>query len=415
MRDVDDLDEVTSLMESMPEGQVLETTLRLTTLAHEFRHFHDFLLTPYGNHLVRDSFWYSCLTFCALTEVLDSRRGGSLSGVALPVDPRQLPIYGDRMQRMRSAFHGRAKAGRSLMEASAILIQTHDARLNYGDESARVLTQKMRSTPDPYSRSLNELEWMRETFEIDEPSFTPVGLTLILMRLLDSTPGSINEITRLLVRRVRGVKGRAAFERIMGFVMAAVDGAMRQGMRGAQLENEKFLETLDTAVPSPLRDFVVPAFADFASAAADVQRRFLEDPPLLLNPNRYLNEGLEQLVTPFVYLMSDGRTTMQAIDRSWEHHLNDPLSHVLKYEVEGERFYELRCVPAPVLSNTLNAPVWKRFASAVAGSLVIAEGADRDHPVEGMWLQRLEEELSISFTPFGLRSAWDEVPAGEYA
>ena len=62
-------------------------------------------------------------------------------------------------------------------------------------------------------------------------------------------------------------------------------------------ENERFLDTLDSgAMSEPLRGLVREAFADFTRAAIDVQRRFLNDPMVLLDPTRYLREGVDLLI-----------------------------------------------------------------------------------------------------------------------
>jgi hypothetical protein len=90
-------------------------------------------------------------------------------------------------------------------------------------------------------------------------------------------------------------------------------------------------------------------------------------------------------------LLSDGVTTMQVEHRSWEAYLSDPLAHVREYSVKDQTVYELVCVPAPSPTHALNEDAWKTFADAVAGSLVIAEGANRENPVEGMWMHKIEQ------------------------
>jgi hypothetical protein len=194
--------------------------------------------------------------------------------------------------------------------------------------------------------------------------------------------------------------------------MSMIDRVVDRAMSAAQEENEKFLKMLAKAVPEPLRDLVIPAFADFASAAGALQQQFVNDPMLLLDPNRYLREGVENLVLPFVYMLPEGATTMQVPDRSWEKKLSDPLTHVREYKVDDKTVFQLACVPAPTPRHALDETAWKNFADGVAGSLVIAEGAAREHPVEGMWIRKLEERLPISFTPFGNRAPWQVAPVG---
>lgn len=63
----------------------------------------------------------------------------------------------------------------------------------------------------------------------------------------------------------------------------------------------------------------------------------------------------------------------------------------------------------------MNEAAWKCFADAMAGALVIAEGADRAHPVEGMWIRKMEERWSIDFTPFGHAEPATRVPVGAVA
>ena len=406
-------DTMAARVASMANDERQETVLRLTALAHETRHFHDFLLTPYGNRLVRDAFWYSLLTFGALTELAQGAEDGQRIKVALPVDPSLLPTYGKRLLTMRSAFHERAQQGLSLMEANAMHVQIQQAEIDLGHPAAEALSGALRRMPTRYSEVLRVLWQLQDDLGIVNADFAAVALVLTLIPMLDEMPGQIENLATPVAERARGLSGRSAAQRILAAILPTIERVISRAMTAAQQENEKFLDTLDKAAPEPLRELVKDAFADFAGAAADLQQIFLHDPMLLLDPGRYLREGLAELVMPFVYLLPDGLTTMQVKDRSWEAKLSDPLTYVREYEVEGRRVFQLACVPAPVPKHALDESAWKNFADAIAGSLVIAEGADREHPVEGMWIRKMEDRWPITFTSFGARAAWQVAPVGE--
>ena len=408
-----DFDEVAGRLTNVDDDQRQEAVLRVTALSHELRHFHDFLLTPYGNRLVRDAFWYSLLTYGALTEVSQAQRGTQRLEVALPVDPSSLPVYGRRLQTMRSTFHERARRGLSLLEANAMHTQIQQAEIDLGSAAAEALSGALRRMGGQYSETLTHLWRMQDALEIADSDFAPVALSLTLYCLLDADAMPIEEVTVPVAESARGLVGPAAAQLMLSATMEVIDSVVGRAMTASQQENEKFLEILDSdAVPEPLRELVREAFADFARAALAVQRRFLSDPMLLLDPGRYLREGVDLLVFPFVYLLSDGGTTMQVEHRSWEAYLSDPLAHVREYSVEKQTVYELVCVPTRAPTHALNEDAWKTFADTVAGSLVIAEGANRENPVEGMWMRKIEERWPIKFTPFGDQGAWQAAPGG---
>jgi hypothetical protein len=300
------------------------------------------------------------------------------------------------------------------MEANAMHVQIHQAEIDLGHPAAESLAAALRHMPTQYSDVLTELWRIQAALRIEDRDFASVALALTLIRLLDPTPGpgSMTEVTKPILRAVGGAEGHAAANVVVFAVMMIVEKIMSRAIAAAQHENEKFLERLGKAVPQPLRDLVMPAFADFAVAAATLQERFLKDPMLLLDPNRYLREGREELVSPFVYLLPEGSTTMQVANRLWEEKLSDPLTYVHEYRVDDKTVFQLVCVPGPAPRHSLDESAWKNFADGVAGSLVLAEGAEREHPVEGMWIRKMEERLPISFTPFGRKATWQVAPVG---
>jgi hypothetical protein len=313
---------------------------------------------------------------------------------------------------MRSAFRERARRGLSLLEANAMHTQIQQAEIDLGRPAAVALSEALRRMGSQYSETLTHLWRMQDALKIADSDFAPVALSLTLCCLLDVDAMPIEEITVSVAESAHGLVGPAAAQLMLSGAKAVIDRVVGKAMTASQQENERFLETLDSAVPEPLRGLVREAFADFARAAHAVQGRFLSDPMLLLDPGRYLREGVDLLVFPFVYLLSDGGTTMQVGDRSWEAYLSDPLAHVREYSVDDRAVYKLVCVPTSDPIHALNEDAWKTFADAVAGSLVIAEGANRENPVEGMWMRKIEERWPIEFTPFGDQGAWQAAPGG---
>ena len=409
-----DVDDVVAAVEKMGAKDLQEVTLRLTSISHEVRHFHDLLLTPYGNQLVRDAFWYSILTFSALTEIKQIYGEKKKIKIPLPIDPTILPLYGKRLVRMRAAFHERAKKGLSLLEANAISTQMQQAEIDLGKDAAVAVSNALHSMEKQYSETLNYLWDMQEKLKIPNNDFAPIVHSLILLCLLDPEPMPIEQLSASIYQKIRGLTGHAAAQLILSTVFEVIETVVNKAMIASNRENEKFLDVLDKAIhDETAKEIVRSAFAEFTQAALDIKRQFLNNPMLLLDPQIYLREGSNELVFPFVYMISNGVTTMQVDNRKWESELSDPLTHVLEYNTNGRTVFELRCIPVPPRHNSLkNESVWKGFAEGIAGSLVIAEGADRRHPVEGMWMHKIEEWWNILFTPFGERSAWQEIPAG---
>jgi hypothetical protein len=313
---------------------------------------------------------------------------------------------------MRSAFQDRAQQGLSIMEAAAMHVQIQAAAIDLGPPAAEALSATLRQMSSRYRETLDALWSMQDELRIGDTEFAPVALALMLVCLLDASPMAVETLTVPLTERARGLDGAAAAQLILSAAAATIERVVSRAMQAAQEANEEFLGALDKALPEPIHDLARDAFADFARAAAALQDQFLDDPMLLLDPGRYLRAEPHELVRPFVYLLSDGATTMQTRGRSWEGSLTDPLTYVREYEKNGQPVFELVCVPAPMPAHGLDEAAWKNFADSVAGSLVIAEGADRSHPVEGMWIRKMEERWPISFTPFGSHAAWQAAPAG---
>lgn len=409
-----DFDSAAIEVGKLKSEELQEATLRLTSLSHEIRHFHDLLLTPYGNQLVRDAFWYSMLTFGALTEIRQIHGEKNNIKLPLPIDPSALPIYGKRLLKMRSAFHERAKKGLSLLEANAIHTQIQQAKIDLGDDAAIAVSKALHSMKKQYSETLNPLWNMQEKLNISDDDFAPIVHGLTLNCLLDPNPMPIEQLTVPIYQKARGLTGHVAAQLILSAVFDVIEKVVSRAMITSNHENEKFLGVLDKAVHDELlKEIVKSTFAEFTQAAANIKRQFLNNPMLLLDSQIYLGEGANELAFPFVYMISNGVTTMQVDNRKWESKLSDPLTHVLEYNANGRTVFELRCIPTPPRHNSLkNESVWKDFADGIAGSLVIAEGANREHPVEGMWMHKLEKRWNISFTPFGNQSPWQEIPAG---
>ena len=289
--------------------------------------------------------------------------------------------------------------------------QIQQAEIDFGALAAESVSGALRDLPSRYGDALGLLWHMQDDLGIANADFAPIATGLMLMCLLDPDPMSLSELTVPLTERARGLSGRAAAHLIQESLLTAITKVVGRAVATAQRANDDFLATLDKAVPEEIRELPRDAFEEFAGAASRLQHQFLQDPMLLLDPRRYLREQ-EDLVSPFVYLTSAGPTTMQVSHEHWKDALTDPLTYVREYLADGRTVFELACVPGPRFPNTMSESAWKNFADRVAGALVIAEGADREHPVEGMWIRKTEERWPVDFTPFGHAEPASTAPMG---
>src|SRR6185312_2964746 len=65
------LENLGEYLESMPREEAMDLVQRATSLEHESKHFHDILLTPYGNSLFRAFFHHAlkCRQLVALARI----------------------------------------------------------------------------------------------------------------------------------------------------------------------------------------------------------------------------------------------------------------------------------------------------------------------------------------------------------
>jgi hypothetical protein len=121
------------LREGAPDRQ-LDLYHRLGAITHERRHFHDVLLTPHGNDLVRRGFLYSLLTIQLLVHLIHRSRSASRPVIALPLTGTSartdlFSVANDR----RKDFNSSVISGRISMEASATFAQALQVFIDFGE------------------------------------------------------------------------------------------------------------------------------------------------------------------------------------------------------------------------------------------------------------------------------------------
>lgn len=104
------------------EPSLTEVVNRVGSLVHERKHFHDLLLTPYGNRLVRTSFEYALSLFWVF-DALPWARGQRID---LPLQSGDVPAASREFEEVlaqREQLRTLLKSGHMVLEATAALTQ----------------------------------------------------------------------------------------------------------------------------------------------------------------------------------------------------------------------------------------------------------------------------------------------------
>lgn len=298
-----------ALLDTLNIDERKDFVLRLSSYAHERQHFHDMLLTHYGNSLVR-SFFVLGVRLMALLRDLVQKHQNTNAVIALPLqesdvlDPTNLGLA-------YSAFNNyqeRLEGARYTFEASAIVTQTLAARDWFGSLGEEVLRHNFRGSllyeavPAALDGQLTRIldsgeevgirqlrQLILAALSSDEPDH-------ILLHLIDSL--------RALADRLEA--GDSLPKPFASDLNAMVDSLQSHASALREANSDFLLDSFQTLLeqndlPQVVSDCFVGAFSSFIDASADTQRQFQEDPGPFLDGWGLLNPP-SNFVEPHEYI-----------------------------------------------------------------------------------------------------------------
>jgi hypothetical protein len=394
------LDNVESLVNTLPREEGVDLLHRLSSLFHERKHFHDLLITPFGNRLVRLGFKYALAA--ALT--LSDRNWEPDSEVELPLGPgttkdaRVLERAQKFQQEFISAFH----SARLTLEASATLAQLQFIWTVYGANSAYAAYDDFAGSQD-YSKVLHSFNETGKKLSFGSEWYSVFAHQLLLISLGSDEPlgnhDSHDAFLTDIFRRAEAFPPREAQRRLAEAVKRGWE-VVESNMEIADKDNERFLEELErlrSKYPSAIYEGVLPALRDFCSKSRVARSNFLDNRDDYFSLRKYvLNDPIK--VGPLVYMYSDeDELSLSKEPLSLD---TEDIVATAKYEVgEDGPVYSYRLQPGELSSEVpLDKYAWVNFAKGPAGAVTLLEQIDWLHPLQSYWLRGVEPLVKIRFS-----------------
>lgn len=387
----DDFERVRSSLGPEAEQDFVQ---RFTSLHHEIKHFHDLLLTPFGNAVIRSFFKYAMAASVLL------RDGAWESGtyVDLPLRPgstKTLELV-DRVRKKEDECVQLIRSARLTLEALASLAQRQLVWTQFGSAAQEVLRTDLLNDPT-YNALLDVLIPVLRPLVSDEE--LPTMLHRILLIGLGSSEGAPDAFPHALVQAVEKPGSRLTVDRLHEGIAKAWT-VMTNNMKETDEINDKFLEDIRRYVTlgSPdLAEVVKKAVADFCSKSRLLRAQFLEDPDSYVSLLKY-TDSVVKFVWPLVYYYSvDDELSLSTesldlgpVDLSAQVVFKKPGSNIQYHS------HRLRPVIWQARAVTLDRSAWVEFAQ-LCGSVALLEEVDWLHPFNAYWLRQVEDLKGIRF------------------
>jgi hypothetical protein len=394
------LDNVDSLVNTLPREEGVDLLHRLSSLFHERKHFHDLLITPFGNHLVRLGFKYAiaaALTLSARDWELDSE-------VELPLRPGTIKDERvlEKARRYQEEFVCAFHSARLTLEASATLAQLQFVWTVYGETSTYVAYEDFARSQD-YSKVLHSFNETGKKLSFSTEWLSVFAHQLLLIALGRDEPlgdhDTHDAFLTDIFRRAEAFPPREAQRRVAEAVKRGWE-VVESNMEIADRDNERFLEELEgigSKNPSAIFESALPALRDFCSKSRVARSNFLDTMDDYFNLQKYvLNDPIK--VGPLVYMYSD-EDELSLFKEPLGLDTEDLVANA-KYEIgEGSTVYSHRLQPGEVSSEVpLDKYAWVNFAKSSAGAVTLLEEIDWLHPLQSYWLRGIEPLVKIRFS-----------------
>lgn len=367
---------------------------RFTSLHHEIKHFHDLLLTPFGNAVIRSSFKYAISAAALLKD--GAWESGTYVDLPLRSGSTKTPGAVDRVLKRREECIQLIQSARLTLEALASLAQRQLAWTQFGIAAHEALQTDLLSDPT-YSALLDVLAPVVHRVVSDEELLTI--LHRILLIGLGRNDGSPDAFPKMLVQAINRSGDRFTIDRLNEGIAKAWT-VMTGNMRETDEINAKFLADVRSRITlgsSVLDEACQNAITDFCSKSRLLRSQFLEDPDSYVSLLKY-SDTVVKLVSPLIYFYSvndELSLSTEPLDLS----LNDLYAQaVFKKSGSDVQYFShrLRPVDWEMSVVALDRSVWTEFAQ-LSGGVALLEEVDWLHPLNTFWLKSVEDLKGIRF------------------
>ncbi len=392
---------VDDFLKTLPQPELVDFMQRFSSLFHERKHFHDLLITPLGNHLVRLAFKYAVTS----TIVFVDRNWRPHDEVEVPLPSAGTKTAGlvERAKQIQQQFLEAFRSARRTLEASATYAQLQFIWTNFGETAALTTHADFAGVPD-YSHLLNQFvelgQSLSSTFE--EPWFASACHELLLLALGNTEPKAGYASHDAFVTDALGrlqtfppAEGKARFREALKRGWDVVES----NMKVADHDNEAFLGSLEKmAAKAPaINESVINSFHDFCVKSKMARQDVLNNPQDFFSLERYVTQDPIR-VGPLIYFYSDDdelSMSEQPLDLKTE-----DLVAQAEYKIsENEVRYSHRLQPSKFEPRVeLDKNAWINFAKSAGGAVVLMEDLDWLHPLQTYWLRTVEPLTNVQFT-----------------
>jgi hypothetical protein len=420
VHDEDPAKQFDGFIAKLGEVERVDLYQRVTSVIHERKHFHDLLLTPFGNLLVRKSFTYTLAACQALADAMAHQ--GDVIGV--PLKPESVKDQGflEEAFRIKHEYDELMNSARLTLEASATLAQLHSAWSLDSEAYAAIVADF--EADDHYSRLLKvlyaaatKLGYQPDTEETFEHPSGYVHQVLFLALCFLDTPEGFQSIDNSVQRTNKAIVNTnlppdLVMQRVARHMLQESWPMAARNLRETDEMNEAYLAALecqygdeglagDTPLGKLFRLYALPAFRDFCSKSKALRAQFFSDPEAYFRLKTYGGPD-DNLIQPVAYGYSDNDKFL------YEKPLNvgpDELfgQYTYRHNRTGRMYYGYRLMPISLpfggSTETMNRPVWVRFTRNVGAATLALEDMDMVHPLKLAWLKGLEEAFGVQFVP----------------
>jgi len=370
---------------------------RVSTYFHERKHFHDLLLTPYGNRIIREQFEY--VVICA--SLFMRRRWKRGDRLELPLRPPAIdPADYELLVRYRNLAHATIEHARAACELSAMLAQVQAIWMWSDEETTYAAMEEWRNVP-LYGEMVSHLfDWPEEIGDLhDELSRAMHRIVLALgLGKSNSNDDSLGTLADVF-RRLRSIIDANPREGTRLAVRASHEGwkAMIPNFKSAQDSNAKFAAKVRERLqpwPQVVRELVIELVDEFSVQAAALQKLVSDDPDAYVHLSRYVTERKLTMPRMLFFSVEDDLAVFdEPLDV--DHY---PLAAQNVHDLEdGQRKYSYRLVPATPPNAATMSERWEVYARDLCAFTALFEPVDWNHPLKKLALNNLEKAGGVTF------------------
>jgi hypothetical protein len=395
------LDDVDNFVKGLTDSERVDFIQRFSSIFHERKHFHDLLITPLGNSLVRLGFKY------ALTSaiVFIDRGWDPQAEIEIPLRPESTKTAGlvARAKQVQQQFTESFHSARLLLEASATYAQLQFIWTNFGEDAALAAYADFWTVSD-YSKVLDGFVRVRNKLSADfnDPWFATASHQLLLVGLgSDGAPAghsSHDGFIADVLEKIQSFSPAKAKDRLQEGLKRGWD-VVEANMAITDKDNEVFLESLEKMSASfeAVNESVVESFRDFCVKSKMARKDLLDNPDEFFSLERYVtNDPIR--VGPLIYFYSDD-DDFSLFPAPLDLETEDMVAQA-QYKTSEDKFlYSHRLQPSRFEPRVeLDKKAWVNFAKSTGGTVALMETLDWLHPFQSFWLRMMEPLVNVRFT-----------------